>query len=120
MADADGQEVRIYSNCERRARKEAGLSQRFARRFETALQALHEGLARPRTTKTIDKLWERIGRRRRGEGRGGREAEGLAANKNALHVTYSATMIFVPRRFARSGMIQGTVTAPRVPPRTLV
>ncbi len=57
VADAAGQEVHLYCYSEHRARKEEGISQRFVRRFETALQALHEGLARPRTTKSIDKLW---------------------------------------------------------------
>ena len=62
VADADAQEARLYCHCERRALKEEGISQRFAQRFEAALQDLHDGLARPRTTKRIDKLWERIGR----------------------------------------------------------
>jgi hypothetical protein len=62
VEDAAGQEVRLYCYSERRARKEAGISQRFAERFEAALQALADGLSRPRTTKRIDKLWERIGR----------------------------------------------------------
>jgi transposase len=62
VADADAEEVRLYCFSECRARTEEGISQRFTQRFEAALQALHEGLARPRTTKAIDKLWERIGR----------------------------------------------------------
>ena len=62
VADADGQEARLYCYSERRARKEEGIAQRFTQRFEAALQKLHEGLARPRTTKTLDKVWERIGR----------------------------------------------------------
>jgi Transposase DDE domain len=62
VVDADGEEVRLYCFSECRARTEEGISQRFTARFEAALQALHEGLARPRTTKAIDKLWERIGR----------------------------------------------------------
>ena len=62
VADADGPEVRLYGYSERRARKEQGIAQRFTQRFEAALQKLHEGLARPRTTKTLDKVWERIGR----------------------------------------------------------
>jgi hypothetical protein len=52
----------LYCYSEPREHKEASLSQRFATRFETALQHLHEGLARPRTLKTIDKLRNRIGR----------------------------------------------------------
>lgn len=62
VADADGQEVRLYCYSERRARKEEGIAQRFTQRFEAGLQKLHEGLARPRTTKTLDQVWERIGR----------------------------------------------------------
>jgi len=62
VEDAAGQEVRLYCYSELRARKEEGISQRFAERFEAALQALADGLSRPRTTKKIDKLWERIGR----------------------------------------------------------
>ncbi|MBF0339362.1 MAG: IS1634 family transposase [Magnetococcales bacterium] len=58
----DGQEIRLYCHSERRAMKEDGITQRFAKRFEAELQKLHDGLARPRTTKAIDKLWERIGR----------------------------------------------------------
>ena len=62
VADADGQEARLYCSSERRARQEEGIAQRFTQRFETALQKRHEGLARPRTTKTRDQVWERIGR----------------------------------------------------------
>ncbi len=62
IVDADAQEVRLYCYSEQRAHKEEGIAQRFATRFESALQQLHEGLARPRTTKRIGKLWERIGR----------------------------------------------------------
>lgn len=62
VADTAGQEVRLYCDSERRARKEQGISQRFAERFEAGLQALADGLTRPRTTKAIAKLWERIGR----------------------------------------------------------
>ena len=62
VVDTDTEEVRLYCFSECRAGKEQGIAERFTQRFETALQALHEGLARPRTTKQIDKLWERIGR----------------------------------------------------------
>jgi hypothetical protein len=62
VEDVDAGEVRLSCHSEARARKEEGISTRFAQRFEAALQAMHEGLSRPRTTKRIDKLWERIGR----------------------------------------------------------
>jgi transposase len=62
IEDAGGEEVRLYCYSALRARKEEGISQRFAERFEAGLQALADGLSRPRTTKKIDQLWERIGR----------------------------------------------------------
>ena len=39
-----------------------GIAERFARRFEQDLKALHEGLSRPGTQKRIDLIWQRIGR----------------------------------------------------------
>lgn len=58
----DGTETRLVCYSEPRAQKEQGINQRFVERFEAALQKLHEGLSKPRTTKRIDKVWERIGR----------------------------------------------------------
>ena len=58
----DGQEVRLYCHSERRAKKEKAINERFAKRFEEALEKIAAGLSKPRTTKRIDKLWERIGR----------------------------------------------------------
>jgi transposase len=60
----DGKEVRLYCYSERRAKKEEGISKRFAERFEAGLKAIAEGLSRPRTMKDIDKIRERIGRLR--------------------------------------------------------
>jgi hypothetical protein len=62
VLDAEGGDVRLYCCSERRAHKEDGIAERFSRRFEAAPQTLHEGLARPRTTKHIATPWERIGR----------------------------------------------------------
>jgi len=58
----DGNEVRLYCHSERRAKKEEAINERFAQRFEAALDKIAAGLSKPRTTKRIDKLWERIGR----------------------------------------------------------
>ena len=58
----DGQEVRLYCHSAERAKKEEGISGRFVERFETGLQKLADGLAKPRGEKRIAKLWERIGR----------------------------------------------------------
>ena len=62
VVDEDRDEVRLYCYSEARAKKEQGISERFAARFEDALQKLHEGLSRPRTRKTLDHVWQRIGR----------------------------------------------------------
>ena len=62
MLSEDGQEVRLYCHSERRAKKEEAINERFAQRFEQALDKIAAGLSRPRTTKRLDKLWERIGR----------------------------------------------------------
>ena len=54
--------TRLYCFSEERANKERGIVERFAQRFETALTKLSDGLARPRTRKRVDHVWERIGR----------------------------------------------------------
>lgn len=58
----DGLEVRLYCHSERRAKKEEGIAKRFAERFEAGLQKISDGLSRPRTMKSLDKIRERIGR----------------------------------------------------------
>ena len=58
---ADG-EVRLHCYSPERAEKENAILARFSKRFEAALTALSEGLARPRTVKRLDKVRERVGR----------------------------------------------------------
>jgi len=62
VASDDGKERYLYCHSEARARKEQAIDRRFAERFEAELNRIHDGLSQPRTTKRIDKLWERIGR----------------------------------------------------------
>ena len=62
VADTEGGEVRLYCYSEARAKKERGIVERFAKRFEAGLRALHEGLSRPGTQKRLDLVWKRIGR----------------------------------------------------------
>lgn len=62
VASDDGEEVRLYCYSEQRADKERAINERFAQRFEAALQQMHEGLSKPRTHKKLDRIWERIGR----------------------------------------------------------
>lgn len=58
----DGTEVKLYCYSARRADKESGIQQRFTQRFEAELDKIAAGLQKPRTTKRLDRLWERIGR----------------------------------------------------------
>jgi len=72
VLSGDGKEVRLYCYSEARAKKEEGITQRFTERFEAGLKKISEGLSKPRTTKDITKIRERIGRlkaKSRGVGR---------------------------------------------------
>ena len=88
----EGQEVRLYCYSECRAKKEEAINERFAKRFEGELNKIAEGLNKPRTTKRLDKLWERIGRLKatsRGMGQHYRiELVGDAQGKNAVALHY--------------------------------
>lgn len=46
----------------RRVGKETGIQERFTEGFEAELDKLVAGAQKPRTTKRLDRLWERIGR----------------------------------------------------------
>ena len=60
--DARSGEARLYCYSEARAKKERGIAERFAARFEDQLRKLDDGLKRPRTRKRLDHVWQRIGR----------------------------------------------------------
>ncbi len=62
LVSTDPDEVRLYCYSEERAQKERGIVERAATRFEAALTQLNGGLARPRTHKRLDQVWQRIGR----------------------------------------------------------
>ena len=49
-------EVLLRCHSEARAKKEKGILDRFQKRFEEALAALHEGLSKPRTRKGLDSI----------------------------------------------------------------
>ena len=68
VSRADG-EVRLHCYSPERAEKENAILERFSRRFEEALAALSDGLARPRTVKRLDKVHERVGRLKARHGR---------------------------------------------------
>jgi transposase len=55
-------EIELYCHSLMREKKEQAIQDRFAERFEAALQSLTNGLQKKGTTKRYDKIVERIGR----------------------------------------------------------
>lgn len=55
-------EVELYCHSQAREIKEQAMQDQAGKRFEAALQGLHEGLSKKGTTKRYDKILERIGR----------------------------------------------------------
>ena len=64
VVSADGDELELYCHFEQREKKEKGISELSAQRFEGALEKLASGLHKKRTVKQYDKIVERIGRLR--------------------------------------------------------
>ncbi len=62
--EGEAGETRLYCESERRAQKERAMVDRAGERLEKELQKLHEGLSKPRSTKRLEKVWQRIGRLR--------------------------------------------------------
>jgi len=62
VVNDDTGEVELYCHSTQREQKERGIADRFAQRFEAALQKLADGLHKPRTVKRYEKVLERIGR----------------------------------------------------------
>jgi transposase len=62
VVNEDTGEVELYCHSTQREQKERGIAERFAQRFEAALQKLADGLHKPRTVKRYEKVFERIGR----------------------------------------------------------
>ncbi len=58
----DGSEARLYCHSEDRQKKEDAMTSRFCQSFETGLNKLAEGLAKPRCQKKKDQINQRIGR----------------------------------------------------------
>lgn len=58
----DGKEALLYCHSTGREKKESAITDRLCQRFETGLAKLAAALTKPRTSKRLDKLQERIGR----------------------------------------------------------
>lgn len=62
VVNAETGEVELYCHSSQRERTEQGIAERFAKRFEAALQKLADGLQKKGTVKRYDKVLERLGR----------------------------------------------------------
>jgi transposase len=62
VTSEDGTEVRLYCHSAGRETKENAISARFVTQFEAGLTKLADGLAKPRTQKTLAAIQQRIGR----------------------------------------------------------
>ncbi len=58
----DSDEIELYCHSEQREKKETGINELSAQRFESALEKLAIGLHKKRTIKKYDRVIERIGR----------------------------------------------------------
>ena len=103
----DAQEVRLYCFSEERAAKERGIVERFAKRFESALTKLCEGLSKPRTQKRLDKVWQRIGRLKA-------QSRGVAQHYDVELDTDNTTQRATAVRFTRRPLAGSMMTHPGV------
>ena len=62
VVNPDTGEVELYCHSSQREKKEHGIQELFAQRFEAALQKLASGLHKKGTVKRYDKVLERLGR----------------------------------------------------------
>jgi len=62
VVNADTGEVELYCHSAQREKKEQGIAERFAKRFEEALERLAAGLHKKHTVKAYDKVLQRLGR----------------------------------------------------------
>lgn len=91
VVNEDTGEVELYCHSSQREDKERGIDKRFAQRFETALEKLHQGLSKKRNVKRYDKVLERIGRLKQKYSRAARYYEITVAhdesspNATAIH-----------------------------------
>lgn len=62
VVNPDTGEVELYCHSSQREKKEQGIQELFAKRFEAALEKLASGLHKKGTVKKYDKVLERVGR----------------------------------------------------------
>jgi len=90
VVNAETGEVELYCHSSQREQTERGIAERFAQRFEAALQQLADGLHKKRTVKRYAKVLERIGRLKQTYPRAAQyyditvEADGAGCNATAI------------------------------------
>ncbi|MCP4875605.1 MAG: IS1634 family transposase [Gammaproteobacteria bacterium] len=62
IVDPETDEVKLYCHSTQREKKDRGIQELFAKRFEAALEKLAEGLSKKGCVKNYEKVVERIGR----------------------------------------------------------
>lgn len=62
IVDPETDEVKLYCHSTQREKKDRGIQELFAKRFEAALEKLAEGLTKKGCVKNYEKVLERIGR----------------------------------------------------------
>ena len=107
VLDKNGKEVCLYCYSEARAAKEQSIAERFAQRFEKALTELSAGLARARTRKRLDHVFERIGRLKE-------NAHGIAQHYDITVDTDASGQRARAVRFTRNAQPGSLVTHPGV------
>ncbi len=91
VVNANTGEVELYCHSSQRKKKEQGIAQLFAKRFEAALEKLAGGLHKRGTVKRYDKVLERLGRLKQKYSRAARyyevsvEHDPLSGKATALH-----------------------------------
>jgi transposase len=91
VVNSDTGEVELYCHSSQRQKKEQGIQELFAKRFEAGLEKLAEGLYKKGTVKRYDKVVERVGRLKQKYARAARyydvtvEHDPLTGKASAVH-----------------------------------
>ena len=103
-------EVLLRCHSEARAKKEKGILDRFQKRFEEALAALHEGLSKPRTRKGLDSIQRRIGRLQKANSRVAQHYEITLTPEPTVTSSSPSSPIRPCKSCARASNVPGATT----------
>jgi transposase len=98
VVNPDTAEVELYCHSSQREKKDQGIQELFAKRFESALEKLAGGLHKKGTVKRYDKVIERVGRLKQKYARAARyydvnvERDEATAKASAIHWQRTQTL----------------------------